>query len=277
MRNSSPLIVPRLDWIIFLAAVSLSLTLLFFGKSKPAAVVKTEIGGLLATLGHPVSWVSRSLDLWSENNLLRSQVMKLSVENTELRDAVLENNRLRGMLSFRERLPLPLTPAEVIGFPGPQIGGRLLINTGRYDGVRLNAAVLTPQGLVGKTVEVAEFTSLVQTLQGDGFGVSVMIERSRVGGILRWLGPNEWTIVGLSTGEDVRAGDLVLTTGSGAVFPHGIRVGVVTKVGGQDQPNQGWCRVEPFVRFETVEEVFVVAGGTLITRADSLLMLGAKP
>jgi rod shape-determining protein MreC len=277
MRNSSPLFIPRLDWMVFLAAVSLSLTLLFFGTSKPAAAVKREIGGLLATLGHPVSWISRTFDLWSENNQLRTQVMQLRDENSELRDATLENYRLRGMLEFRERMPLPLRAAEVIGFPGPQIGGKVLINSGRFNGVSLNAAVLTPQGLVGKTVEVAEFTSLVQTLQGDAFGVSVMIERSRVGGILRWLGPNQWTIVGLSTGEDVRVGDLVLTTGLGTVFPKGIRVGVVSKVGGQDEPNKGWCRVEPFVRFETVEEVFVVTGGNPATRSDSLLLSGAKP
>jgi rod shape-determining protein MreC len=277
MRQSAPLFIPRVDWLVFLGAMSLSLALLFFGKSRAATTVKNEVGGALAILGQPVVWVRRTFDLWSENNHLRTQATTLSRENDNLRDAALENGRLRAMLNFRDRFPQALRAAETIGFVGTPVGGRVLINAGHFQGVRTNAAVLTPEGLVGKTVEVAEFTSLVQTLQGDAFGVSVMIERSRVGGILHWLGPNTWTIVGLSTGEDVKTGDLVVTTGFGAVFPKGIRVGVVTKVGGQDEPNKGWCRVEPFVRFETLEEVFVITGGSFITRADSLLMNEGRP
>jgi rod shape-determining protein MreC len=116
----------------------------------------------------------------------------------------------------------------------------------------------------------------VQTLEGNSYGVSVMIERSRVGGILRWLGPNEWTILGLSTGEDVRPGDLVVTTGSGLVFPGHVRIGVITKVTGQGEVNKGWCRVRPFVNFHSVEEVFVITptGGAW---GDSLLTREGRP
>jgi rod shape-determining protein MreC len=271
MRSSPPLFVPRLDWLFFLATVGISLTLLFFGKGKAVVAVKQEIGGVAAQLGRPVAVVRRTFDLWREADQLRIQAMAFSQENARLRDATLENSRLRGMLDFRERFPLRLKPAQVIGYPGLQIGGRILLDVGRRDGVSLNSAVITPDGLVGKVVEASQLSSLVQTLNGNAYGVSVMIERSRVAGILRWVGPNEWTILGLSTGEDVRVGDLVLTTGAGLVFPKDVRVGVVTKVSGQSTPNSGWCRVTPFVRAETVEEVFVVTPGDNGFRADSLL------
>ena len=182
------------------------------------------------------------------------------------------------MLGFRDRFPVPLKTASVIGFPGSEVGGRILLDVGRHNGIRVNSAVLTPKGLVGKIVEVSEFASLVQTLEGNAYGVSVMIERSRVAGILRWVGPHEWTIVGLSTGEDVRVGDLVVTTGAGSVFPKNIRVGVVTKVTGQGEPNAGWCRVRPFVRFESVEEVFVLTPPPNADRgADSLMTKEQRP
>jgi rod shape-determining protein MreC len=258
MSRSSPLFVPRLDWVIFLCMVGLSLTLLFFGRNRAVLVVKKEIGGALAQLGRPLAVVRHTFDLWKENESLRRQAMALSRENAELRDVTLENHRLRGMLNFQQRFPYPLLSAEVIGYPGQQVGGRILLDAGRRAGVRVNSAVLTPDGLVGKVIEVSSFSSLVQSLDGDAYGVSVMIERSRVAGILRWIAPRTWTIVGLSTGEDVRPGVLVLTTGWGSVFPKNLRVGVVSKVGGQSTPNSGWCRVEPFVRFESLEEVFVV-------------------
>jgi rod shape-determining protein MreC len=173
---------------------------------------------------------------------------------------------------------MPLMSASVIGFPGSEIGGRILIDRGRHDGVRLNSAVITPRGLVGKVVEISEFAALVQTLEGNAYGVSVMVERSRVAGILHWTGPHEWTIVGLSTGEDVRVGDLVVTTGAGTVFPKNVRVGVVTRVTGQGEANVGWCRVRPFVRFASLEEVFVISPVAGSDRgADSLMARGQRP
>jgi rod shape-determining protein MreC len=277
MRNSALLFTPRLDWIVFLVTVGFSLTLLFFGKGPAVASVKLEIGGVIAYAGKPVGLVRRSFGLWKENNDLRARATTLSQENAELRDAALENARLRAMLNFRDRFPLPLKSAEVVGFPGLSVGGRILLDVGRSQGARLNSAVLTPDGLVGKVVEVSDHSSLVQTLQGNAYGVSVYIERSRVAGILRWAGSGIWTIVGLSTGEDVRVGDLVLTTGAGSVFPQNVRVGVVTKVTGQHEANQGWCLVRPFVRFESLEEVFVVTQPSRATDAEDLRMNESRP
>jgi rod shape-determining protein MreC len=271
-RSSPPLFAPRLDWLIFLATVGFSLTLLFFGKGKAAAAAKQEIGGVVAYLTKPVLFVRRTFSLWQENTLLREQAVHLSEENGRLREDALEARRLRGMLDFKEHFPMPLLPASVIGYPGSEVGGRILIDVGRHDGIRINSAVLTPKGLVGKVVEVSEFASLVQTLQGNAYGVSVMVERSRVAGILRWVGPREWAIVGLSTGEDVRVGDLIVTAGAGTVFPKNIRVGVVSKIASQGSMKVGWCRVRPFVRFESLEEVFVITPPAEADRgADSLM------
>jgi rod shape-determining protein MreC len=277
MRNSAPLFTPRLDWLVFLVTVGFSLTLLFFGRGKAMVTVKQELGGVFVQLARPVVYVRRTFDLWRENAALHEQAMILSRENAELRNRALENARLRAMLGFQERSPLPLRSADVLGFPGPGIGGRIVIGAGRRAGVRVNSAVLTPDGLVGKVIEVSDFTALVQTLVGNAYGVSVMIERSRVGGILKWLGPGRWTIVGLSTGEDVRVGDLVLTTGFGSVFPKGVRVGVVSEVTAPGVPGAGWCRVQPFVRYESLEEVFVVAAVPGASRTTDSLFAGAHP
>ncbi|MBU0507529.1 rod shape-determining protein MreC [bacterium] len=245
--------------MILLAAVGLSLTLLFIGKEPSVAGFKRDAGTFLALAAKPVVLVLRTFDLWHENTILRERAVRLAEENADLRDAALENRRLRDMLGFRERFPLPLVSAEVTGHPGASIGGRLLIDVGRASGVQVNSAVLTPQGLVGKVIEVGDHSALVQTIVGNAYGVSVLIERSRVAGILRWVAPGQWTIVGLSTGEDVRRGDVVLTTGAGAVFPKNIRVGVITRVEPPSDPAAGWCFMKPFVRFKTLEEVFVIA------------------
>lgn len=259
MPSSPRLFNPRLDWIVFLSAVGLSLTLLFFGRNPAVAALKLQAVEIIGRASKPLVLAHRTLYLWQENKRLRDLSMTLSDENSRLRDAALENERLRAMLEFRDRLPVRLHSGDVVAVPGPQIGGKLVIDLGKDDGVNVNSAVLTPDGLVGKVIETSEHTALVQSLVGNAYGVSVMVERSRVGGILKWIELGHWTIVGLATGEDVRTGDLVLTTGAGSVFPKGIRVGVVSEVRAQDDPRSGFCRVMPFVDFSTVEEVFVVA------------------
>lgn len=259
MRSSPRLFVPRLDWIIFLITVGFSLTLLFFHESPAVAGVRKEVGGLLAYLSKPLVQARRAFDVFRENATLRELSIGLSQENSELRSMALENERLRGLLGFRERFPFPMQSASVIAYPGLEIGGKFIIDRGRADGVRVNSAVVTPAGLVGKVTEVGGRSALVQSLVGNTYGVSVMVERSRAIGILRWLRPGEWTIIGMATGEDVKVGDLIVTTGVGFVFPAGIRVGVVREVLAQGEPGSGLCKVRPFVRFDSVEEVFVVA------------------
>jgi rod shape-determining protein MreC len=258
MRSSPRLFVPRLDWIILLITVGFALTLLFFSKSPAVNGVKREVGTGLAYLAEPLVQARRAFDVFRENAELRMLSMTLSQENSELRTMTLENERLRGMLAFRDRFPYSTLGANVVAYPGLEIGGKLIIDRGRGDGVRVNAAVVAPTGLIGKVTEVSSHTALVQTLVGNTYGVSVMVERSRAMGILRWLGPGQWTIVGLATGEDVRKGDLIVTTGAGFVFPSGIRVGVVSEILAQFEPGSGFTRVEPFVRFNSVEELFVV-------------------
>jgi rod shape-determining protein MreC len=264
MANTSRILNPRLDWIVFLIAVGFSLTLLFLGRSPAMGSLKREVASVITTATKPLVLAHRTISLWQENKRLRDLAMALSDENSQLRDAIMENERLRAMLDFRRRFPLPVVAAEVVAVPGPQIGGKLVIDAGSRNGITVNSAVLTPRGLVGKVTEVAQGTSVVQSLVGNAYGVSVMIERSRVEGILRWNKPGQWSIVGLATGEDVRPGDLVITTGAGSVFPKGIRVAVVNELRPQDDPRVGFCRVTPFVDFSSVEEVFVV------TSSDSL-------
>ncbi|MBI5058462.1 rod shape-determining protein MreC [candidate division KSB1 bacterium] len=279
MRSSPRLFVPRLDWIILLITVGFSLTLLFFSKSPAVNGVKRELGTGLAYLAKPLVQLRRAFDVFRENAELRELSIDLSRENGELRAMTLENERLRGMLAFRNRFPYEMLSASVIAHPGIEIGGKLIVDRGKKDGLRMNAAVVAPAGLVGKVVEVANHTALVQTLVGNTYGVSVMVERSRAMGILRWLGPGEWTIVGLATGEDITVGDLILTTGAGFVFPAGIRVGVVSEIRAQAEPGSGFSRVQPFVRFNSVEELFVVTTSHPGTPAveDSVVTTGTEP
>ncbi|MBK6766278.1 MAG: rod shape-determining protein MreC [bacterium] len=248
----------NVEWTVYIVCMAVALVLLLTSPKPGVREIKDSTADLVGYAATPLQLVRKVFTVWSDFDLLQKHALELSKENSQLRDAYMENQRLRSMLSLRERTSIGTIPASVISAVGPALGGQYRINAGRAQGVELNAAVITPFGLVGKTVEVTDHTTLVQTLVGNNYGVAVMLERTRMRGILRWAGPDRWTLSGLPTGVDVKPGDLVVTSGLGAVFPMSLRVGVVAESPSAISTyGESWT-VQPFVDFRTVEEVFVV-------------------
>ncbi|MBK8128472.1 MAG: rod shape-determining protein MreC [bacterium] len=249
-----------LEWTAFLICAAISVVLLLTSPKPGARELKDTASDVVGYAASPLHAVRRIFSIWSDFDILQQHALTLGKENAKLRDALIENERLRALLEYRQRSDYTTVPASTISAVGPALGGQFRLDRGRTSGIELNAAVITPLGLVGKTIEVTDHTTLVQTLIGNSYGVAVLLERTRMRGILRWTGPDQFTLSGLPQGVDVKSGDLVLTSGYGSVFPKGIRVGVIT-----DDPSElsiygeTW-RVQPFVDFRTVEDVFIVTG-----------------
>jgi rod shape-determining protein MreC len=246
------------EWTVFIVTAAVSLILLLTSPRPGVREVKSEIGDIVSVFTEPLHAARMVFSIWSEYESVKKQALQLSEENAQLRDAMAENQRLRAMLGMRTRTSFQTISASVISAVGPALGGEFRIDAGRIQGVGLNAAVVTPVGLVGKTVEVTDHTALIKTLVGNSYGVGVMLERTRMRGILRWSSPDHWTLSGLPQGVDIKSGDLVLTSGIGSVFPKGLRVGVVTDLpSALSTLGESWT-VQPFVDFRTVEDVFVI-------------------
>ncbi|MFH1011566.1 MAG: hypothetical protein V1784_10080, partial [bacterium] len=144
---------PGTDWIVFGIAIGLSLLFLLFGQGPALRVAKQEWRDVAGLALRPLRVFPQIFTLWHDNRVLREQTAQLAVENSRLREAALENERLRGMLDFHTVASWSMIPAEVIAHPGSGIGGNIVLNIGGTKGVVPNAAVITPRGLVGKVVE----------------------------------------------------------------------------------------------------------------------------
>jgi rod shape-determining protein MreC len=246
------------EWLVLAIAVGLSLTLLFFSKNSGVADVRGDMADAVSVVVRPLSSLAGIVNIWHDYDEMRARAMELSLENEKLHDAILENERLRAMLDFKQRSRLDLIPAAVIANVGSGVSGRIRIDAGLAEGVQVNSAVMTPHGLVGKVIEIADHSALVQTLVANNYGVSVIIERTRLTGILRWIAPGDWIILGLPSGADIKRGDVVITSGAGSVFPKGIRTGIVTSPAPrQTRAGQAWS-ISPLAHFGTLEEIFVV-------------------
>ena len=152
-----------------------------------------------------------------------------------------------------------LTAARVTARSLDRLGGSLTIDKGAKDGVLPNRAVITPEGLVGRVEQATAHEARVLTLLHRDCAVAVRVGRSRVDGVLQWEFGDRPTLslLYVSSQEDVKKGDWVLTSGLGGIFPEGVRVGTVTRVGIAENGLMKEVSVKPGVNFRSLEEVLV--------------------
>ena len=242
-----------------------------------ASLLQRGIFALLSPLQNGVSAVVRGvIGAWSgyvdlrrthqENQRLAEHVRYLETLLQERAHEAREAARLRELLGLREILPLETTVAEVVARDAPLWYRTITINKGTAAGLALEAPVISSTGVVGRIIAVGPYAAKVQLLQDRESGAGVLIERSRVAGVVSGqLGSSDTVshddLVMKFVPElaDVVVGDLVVTSGQDRVYPKGLVVGRVRSVGKGGSLFKE-ILVEPSARFAQVEEVLVVRG-----------------
>jgi rod shape-determining protein MreC len=123
--------------------------------------------------------------------------------------------------------------------------------------------VLSTTGVVGRVFAVGPYAARVQVLLDRDSGAGVMLERSRVAGVISGqvagpgAGSEDLLLKYVPELADVVVGDLVVTSGTDRIYPKGLVVGRVRFVGkGSGLFRE--IRVESSARFDRLEEVLVV-------------------
>ena len=91
-------------------------------------------------------------------------------------------------------------------------------------------AVITADGIVGKVRDVFPHTAQVLAINDQTSGAGVILETTRIRGILRGNAAGQPEIVGVMADNRIKPGEKVLTAGGDQIFPRGLPVGVVEKV-----------------------------------------------
>jgi len=196
-------------------------------------------------------------DYRTENLLLKRRVTELALRLEQTNEAVRENARLRGLLSFERREFYPLSLASVIGIRNSNIAGDIIISGGRDKGYVRGLPVVTDDGVVGRIELVYAHSSLVNLLNSSGFAVSGRDERSRATGILRFDG-GKMQMENVPATEDVIRGDKIITAGIGGTYPPGLPIGVVMQAFNPPGALFKQIIVNPYADINRLEEVFVM-------------------
>jgi rod shape-determining protein MreC len=200
---------------------------------------------------------------YEENRRLAARVRELETQLQLRAHRAQEAERLRELLELREVVPMDTVAARVVGRDGVPWFRTLTIDRGEADGVALDAPVISPTGVVGRVFAVGLQTSRVQVLLDRDSGAGVLVERSRVPGVVsgQVAGPEVYAedlvLKYVPERADVEVGDVVVTSGLDRIYPKGLVVGRVRSVGRGSGLFRD-IRVEPSARFDRLEEVLVV-------------------
>ncbi len=166
-------------------------------------------------------------DLWYENHALKEQIAALEAERNRLFEAKLANDRLVELLEIRTRILRESVAATVINNSASSWFRTITVDKGAASGIHQGMAVITPRGVVGRVVSVAEDTAKVMLLTDHKSGIDIITQRTRVRGIVSGSLDGEPIVKYMGRNEDIRPGDRLITSGLDGTFPKGLLVGTI--------------------------------------------------
>ncbi|MDR1759485.1 MAG: rod shape-determining protein MreC [Fibrobacter sp.] len=261
MKRIFRAVISVLSWKQGIFFFILLLTLGIVMRSMPLAVQEGIVAGALRTVYFPAQWLVSSVDnyigLYKENDQLRLENARLRVENDLRRESLAELERLYELVRFDNKWDYPIVTARVVGKNPGRFVTTMVVDRGSNHGVRAEMPVFTVDGLIGKTARVAPFYSQVQLLTDPNLKMSMIATRTRVVGFLESSNGSDLFAM-IPTYAEVRVGDTLSSSGLGGVFPKGLGVGVISSVQKGDVDVMQQIKIDPFVNFARIEELFIM-------------------
>ncbi len=198
-------------------------------------------------------------DTRQENQRLLAENNRLHLEQAGLLEDARQGQRLQSLLSFKEQYVYQTEPAEVIGTAGTDQSRIIYINKGSRDGLKPDMPVITPDGIVGRLKDVFPRTAQVMVINDQTSGAGVLLESTRLRGVLRGNVFGQPQIINILPDERIKPGEKVVTSGGDQIFPRGLPVGTVDHVV-PDMEHEPYVDViiKPAANLSHLEEVLVV-------------------
>ncbi|HEY0413730.1 MAG TPA: rod shape-determining protein MreC [Allosphingosinicella sp.] len=235
-----------LGYVVAVAGIMFALLLLAvaaidptgFGALKGAALdvtrpVSAGGRGIVRAIGGIGGSVSNYFMAGSQNAELRRRLDASRRTLIEARAIDLENRRLKALLKLTEDTPEEVARARIVGssFDAPR---RLAtLSAGASSGIRPGQPVRSPEGLIGRVIETGRWASRVLLVSDGASNVPVRLVRDGTPAIASGRGDGTIELKTLEVGKNpFRRGDVLVTSGTGGLYPPNVPVAVVVSVAG---------------------------------------------
>jgi len=276
--------------VLFLQVLGLAVQVKRSNDAQHTRLIRIWVVDAVTPFERILVWAQNGTDnLWhnyfflrgvrAENRQLKQQIEQMRLEQVRLNEDAVQAHRLQALLAFKEQYVAKTMPAQVIGSSGSDLSRSIYIDKGSNEGITPDMPVITAGGIVGKVLRVYPSTSLVLMVNDQSSGVGVLLEKSRLQGVLHGTPEGELVVDRVMSDEQVSPGDTVLSSGGDQIFPKGLPVGTVSEV----RPGKELflrIKVKSAADLSRLEEVLVVTekqqaapvaeSGTHVRAADIL-------
>ncbi len=241
---------------------ALSLFLLVVGEHLPVSWLRGAGALLFDPFDRLVLTGDRMYAAWRENTALHERIVRLELDNAQLRMQSAENQQLRRQLALPEWHGLALHAVEVLALAGDPLPTAATLSAGRRDGVQPGDALLTRDGLAGRVTESWGRLSRAALLTDPNLAVACEVESTGVNGILHFtLAPYpRLLLTAVPLADTLRVGERIVTSNLSLRFPRGIPVGRVRRIQREAAGLMQEVEVEPAAHLSRLRQAFVAPG-----------------
>ncbi len=230
----------------------------------PVQRTVTGTGSMLSSIKSDyIDSIQNFFKLNEEKKRLTQQLLETEGQLNRSREAMATNASLRKLLDFKNAVEQRSVAATIIGKDPSPFFRSVIIDQGANSGVLKGSPVVCSEGVVGQIFTTSPNYSKVLLAIAPASAIDVLLQKSRVRGILKGTGELTYRLEYILKNVDVEVGDYVVTAGYGGVFPTGLPVGVVSKVFRQPQGMFHEIEVKPAVDYQTIEHLLVIEKSNL--------------
>jgi rod shape-determining protein MreC len=193
-----------------------------------------------------------------ENVILRKMLGEQVFKNNLLREELKKYRRVEALISQSPELALKGgIIAVVVAWDASNSAKTIVVDRGEKDGVKSGMVVINHFGLVGRVVAVSNRDARVLLITDARSAVDAYVQRTRARAVVVGRNSGQCDVKYLSVKDDVKEGDVLISSGLGGIFPAGLQLGKITLLEAGSSKLFSKAEMLPSTNLDHLEEVIV--------------------
>lgn len=227
-------------------------------------LVQGGIYGVSTKIKNTFTFIAEYSNVKKENEELKKKNYELENEVLDYKSLKDENETLKASLNYEsQNSEYSYVMCDIVGKSGGSFLEQFVVNKGSKNGIAKGMVVIAPEGLVGKVTYTANNWSIVESLASENIVVGALVQATRENqGIVKGYKDSDNKLLAklynLPMNSTVKNGDVILTSGTGLLYPKDIRIGKVTGIENDIGKAMKIATIEPYVDFNKLEVVTII-------------------
>jgi rod shape-determining protein MreC len=192
-----------------------------------------------------------------ENVLLRERLARAQEIRNRYEELEQENARLKKFVNFTSQVADTYVAAQVVARDPSPWFKTIMIDKGENDGLVKGSPVVVSEGIVGQIIKVSRNFSRVLLITDRNSSVDALVQNTRVRGMVKGNNQNPCTFVYALRKDEIKPGEMIVSSGLDQVFPKGLKIGRILDVKKAHSLLFQDITIETSVDFDKLEEVLV--------------------